>query len=67
MSETWRQALSLAFAVTGLGWWLGIEVWRGWSEEHSPRVFWLHLTAPWVAIVLLLVAIWLLVPAVAGR
>jgi hypothetical protein len=60
MTDDTRRRLSLICTVVGLAWWFGVEVWRGRSQEHSERVFWLHLTAPVVAIVLLLVAIWLL-------
>lgn len=57
----------LLLAAIGLGWWIGVEVWRGRSQDHSARVFWLHLTAPLVAIVLQAVAIWLLVDRIASR
>ena len=52
-----RLVASIALAATGVGWWLGVEIWRGWRREHSARVFWHHLTAPVVAIVLLSAAI----------
>lgn len=60
MTDGTRQLVAGILASCGLAWWLGVEVWRGRSQEHSPRVFWLHLTAPLVAIVLFLAAIWLL-------
>jgi hypothetical protein len=59
MLGDWRYWLSILLAGAGLVWWLGVEVYRGRSQEHSARMFWLHLTAPVVAIVLLLVAVWL--------
>jgi hypothetical protein len=52
-----RFLVALGCAVAGLGWWFGVEFWRGVSREHSARVFWLHLTAPPVAIVLMTTAI----------
>ena len=61
MSEGTRMILTGVSAVVGLGWFLGVEVWRGRTQDHSPKVFWLHLTAPLVAIVFLLVAIVLLI------
>ena len=61
MTDGTRQVLSLSCVLVGLSWFFGVEVWRGWSQEHSARVFWLHLTAPVVAIVLTILAIWLLI------
>jgi hypothetical protein len=61
VSDSSRRVLALILAAVAFGWWLGVEVWRGSTQEHSARAFWLHLTAPLVAIVLLLAAIWLLV------
>ena len=61
MTDTTRQILAFALAVAGLAWFLWVETWRGRSTEHSARVFWLHLTAPLVAILLLVLAIWLLI------
>lgn len=59
--------LAVGLAATGMAWWLGVELWRGRSQEHSARVFWLHLTAPLVAIVLMAAAIWLLAVNVRER
>jgi len=61
MTDSARQLFALACAAASLGWWFGLVVWRGRSQEHSARVFWLHRTAPPVAIALMAVAIWLLV------
>jgi hypothetical protein len=60
MDEGTRVGLSIAFAVVGFGWWIGVGVWRGVSREHSARMFWLHLTSPLVGIALNPVAICLL-------
>ncbi|MGL4424396.1 MAG: hypothetical protein ACRCZF_27320 [Gemmataceae bacterium] len=53
--------MSCVLCVLALGWWVGVEVYRGCSQNHSARLFWLHLTAPWIAITLLVVALGLLV------
>lgn len=56
-----RLLAALGMWGAGLGWWVGVECWRGRSREHSARMFWLHLTAPVVAIVLMAMAIGLVV------
>jgi hypothetical protein len=48
-----RLVVSVALCVAAFGWWLGVELWRGVSQKSSSRMFWLHVTAPMVAIVLL--------------
>jgi hypothetical protein len=61
MSDGTRLLVSGVLFVAAFAWYFGVEIWRGRSQEHSARVFWLHLTAPLIAIALLLVAIWVLV------
>ncbi len=61
MTDGTRRVLATVLAFVGLAWVVGVDVWRGRSREHSARVFWLHLTAPLVAIVLTLLALWLLI------
>ena len=61
MTDDTRLILACALAVAAIGWWFGVETYRGFSQDHSARLFWLHLTAPVVAIGLMLVAIWLLI------
>ena len=46
--------------VLGLSWWVVIEVWRGRSASNHPRMLWLYLTAPLIAIILVLISIWLI-------
>ena len=56
MSEPTRMLLAGVATVLGLGWFLAVEVWRGRTQDNSSKVFWLHLTAPLVAILFLVVA-----------
>ena len=56
MTDDTRFIVSGVLAVAGLGWWLGVEIWRGGSQDHSTRMFWLHLTSPFVAIAFLATA-----------
>jgi hypothetical protein len=48
-----RLIISAAIGIAAFGWWLGVDLWRGDSQKSSNRMFWLHVTAPMVAIVLL--------------
>lgn len=55
--------VALALKLIGVSWWFGVEFYRGWSRDHSRRMFWLHLTACPIAIVMMTAALIL----VAGR
>ena len=61
MTDDTRVAVGTLLFVLGFGWFLGVEVHRKFTRNDSPRLFWLHLTAPLVAIVLMLVALWLVI------
>ncbi len=50
----------LRFIVLGVAWWIVIEVIRGRSKSQSKGLWWLHITAPLVAVVCLGFGIWLL-------
>jgi uncharacterized protein YlaI len=63
MTDDTRQLLATVCGMVGLAWWLGVEVWRGVSRKDSARVFWIHLTAPIIAIILMAAALWLLISA----
>lgn len=57
MTDYQRQVICFALWVVGMGWFLGVKLYRGNSQDHSRRMFWLHLTAPMIAIVLMTVAL----------
>jgi hypothetical protein len=48
----------------GLAWLITISIWRSYSLEQSARMFWLHLTAPLVAILFMLAGLALAVDRV---
>lgn len=60
MTDHTRIMLSGVLFVLALAWCFGVEVYRGCSRNHSAWLFWLHLSAPVVAIVLQLIGLWLL-------
>ncbi|MBA3313345.1 MAG: hypothetical protein M3552_14860 [Planctomycetota bacterium] len=55
-----RLWLALGLLAFGVGWVVVVGIYRGWSRDHSTRMFWLHLTAPVVCIVLELLALWVI-------
>lgn len=57
MDHHTRLLIGFGLGVLGFAWFVVIKVWRGRSRDHSARMFWLHLTAPLVAIVLLVVGL----------
>ena len=56
-----RTQYLLALFVAGFAWFAAIRVWRFFSLEHSRRMFWLHLTAPIIGSVLMVVGLILVV------
>ena len=60
MDDDTRRWAALILTVIGLGWFFRVEIIRGNSRDDSHRMFWLHLTAPVVAIVCMGIALWLL-------
>ena len=60
MSDLLKFSTAGLMVVLGLSWWVVIEVWRGRSASNHPRMFWLYLTAPLIAIILVLISIWLI-------
>jgi hypothetical protein len=59
MTDDTRYLVAISCFVLGLAWWLGEKVWRCFSREDSARMFWIHLTAPLVGIILMGAALWL--------
>lgn len=57
MDHHTRLLIGFGLGVMGFAWFVVIKVWRGQSRDHSARMFWLHLTAPLVAMVLLVVGL----------
>ena len=54
MTATERLQIAITLVFIGVGWWFGVEIHRGRSQDHSRRMFWLHLTACPIAIVLMI-------------
>ncbi|MHC4514260.1 MAG: hypothetical protein ACYTGW_11955 [Planctomycetota bacterium] len=50
----------LRFIVFGIVWWIVIEVVRGRQKSHSRSLWWLHVTAPLVALACIGLGIWLI-------
>ncbi len=50
----------LRFIALGIAWWIVIEVIRGRSQSQSRGLWWLHITAPLVAVACIGLGIWLL-------
>ena len=50
----------LRFIVLGATWWIVIEVIRSRSESQAKVLWWLHITAPLVAVACLGLGIWLI-------
>ncbi len=48
------------FIALGIAWWIVIEVIRGRSQSQSRGLWWLHITAPLVAVACIGLGIWLL-------
>ena len=59
MDDGWRRVVCLILMAAGLVWWFGVELYRENSRDHSRRMFWLHLTAPIVSILLSGIGLWL--------
>ncbi len=50
----------LRFIGLGVAWWIVIEVIRSRSGSQSKGLWWLHITAPLVAVACIGVGIWLM-------
>ena len=50
----------LRFIVLGVAWWVVIEVVRSRSQSQSKGLWWLHITAPLVAVACVGLGIWLI-------
>ena len=59
MTEDIRPILSGILFLAGLGWFVAVDLYRGRTQGDSHWLFWLHLSAPVVASVLMILALWL--------
>ena len=61
MTEDIRPILSGGLFLAGLGWFVAVDLYRGRTQRDSHWLFWLHLTAPVVASVFMILALWMMI------